>query len=452
MKETAEANSGGMQTTALAAGLAVVAVVTGSVVAKSPDQFVLAAAACVVVLLVAAKAPELFFVLFLTAGFYKNDPRFQLPGIDPTILFGALTVLGIVWRAFQKEVVLYLPPKKAALPYLAIIWLAGLSLMYTTAPVYGADKLTRLATITAFSLFAPLYLFRGGKRMGVFFGGLVIVAFVMLNDIISQGINVDTKVDISAFGSDYLALGYIQGIGLILSLVYFAQAGKSLAFRSLFIAFTPIIVYGLLISGARGPLLSSAATLVIVVFLASRPHKESRRLSAWVWTAFIAATAYLTINLHEFIRMSERLNILGDGGGQSALERVSMMQASLDALSSLPVLLTGLGIGGFTTFYRGFDDIRGAYPHNIFLEAGTELGVAGFVALTAFTFWGFAAARKAVKTGRGDAYFLSAAVIGLLVYTLLNALKSGDINDNRMFFTSVGLAHALVVGDVNDKL
>jgi O-antigen ligase len=451
MKETAEANSSGMRATALAAGLAVAAVVTGSVVAKSPDQFVLAAAACVAVLLVAAKIPELFFVLFLTAGFYKNDPRFQLPGMDPTIMFGALTVLGIAWRAYQKEVVLDLPPKKAALPYLALLWLAGLSLMYTSAPVYGLDKLTRLATITAFSLFAPLYLFRGGKRMGVFFIGLVVVAFVMLNDIISQGINVDTKVDVSAFGSDYLALGYIQGIGLILSLVYFAQVGKSLAIRTLFIAVTPVIVYGLLISGARGPLLSSAVALVFVALLASRPHRESRRLSAWVWTAFISATAYLAINLHEFIRMSERLNILGDGGGQSALERVSMLQASLDALSTLPVLLAGLGIGGFSTFYRGFDDIRGAYPHNIFLEAGTELGVAGFAALTAFTIWAFAAARKAVKAGRGDAYFLSAAVMGLLVYTLLNALKSGDINDNRMFFTSVGLAHALAIGDINDK-
>ncbi|MBK6586638.1 MAG: O-antigen ligase family protein [Coprothermobacter sp.] len=82
-----------------------------------------------------------------------------------------------------------------------------------------------------------------------------------------------------------------------------------------------------------------------------------------------------------------RLQLLTEGLGTSALNRLARFSAALSAMTTFPVTIVGLGIGGFQVYYNGFDALRGDYPHNIFLEIGSELGFVSPMCLLLLVFF-----------------------------------------------------------------
>jgi O-antigen ligase len=88
------------------------------------------------------------------------------------------------------------------------------------------------------------------------------------------------------------------------------------------------------------------------------------------------------------------------------------------------------------------------YPHNIFLEIGTE---GGWLVLAFFAWIVF----KAFKRARMSSITLEGQLIfALLSFFILNALVSGDLNDNRLLFVTLSLAltagpHMLLAGTEN---
>jgi O-antigen ligase len=104
----------------------------------------------------------------------------------------------------------------------------------------------------------------------------------------------------------------------------------------------------------------------------------------------------------------------------------------------------GLGPGGYNLSLGYGDAPRGMYPHNIVLEFAAEYGLLG---LAAFLFLCGLALRNAVsalRRGTDRAGLVTGALgFAVLVYCLANAIVSGDINDNRLLFTAIGLCAAL---------
>lgn len=428
----------------LIAGMAAVAAAGGFLFAGHPREVGALAVLAAVSVYLAARHPEVVFVFFLTAGFYKNDPRFHLPGVDITVLFGALTMAGIAFNYWMKKEKPELPPRNMFVPYAVIAWFGALSLMYTSAPLYGMDKFTRLVTITAFSLVAPFYLFQDRKQFRNFFIAFVAIALLMLFDVWGKVNMGSAQVEDSAFGSNYLAFGFAEGVAFLVVFLYFFQADKSLLRRAAYICFlAPAIVYGLMLSGARGPLFSIVLSLAGVVMFGTRPHKYSRRVVFWTLLLAAGSVAFFFYGLESFTRMYARLDVLTEGGGSSALQRIEMAKSALRAMLRLPELFTGLGLGGFSTYYVGYDDVRGAYPHNMFLELGTEIGISGIIALGALLFLCFKRAKKTIKAASGPDYYYAVTVLAYFFFTLFNAMKSGDINDNRFLFSAVGMVYAL---------
>ncbi len=429
---------------AMVAGMAAAAAAAGFLFAGHPREVGALAALSVVSVFLAVRHPEVVFVFFLTAGFYKNDPRFHLPGIDITVLFGALTAAGIAFNYWMKKAKPELPPKNMVVPYAVIAWFGALSLMYTSAPLYGMDKFTRFVTITAFSLVAPFYLFQERRQFRNFFIAFVAIALLMLFDAWGKADMGNTQLEDSAFGSNYLAFGFAEGVAFLVVFLYFFQADKSLLRRAAYICFlAPAIVYGLMLSGARGPLFSIILSLAGVMMFGTRPHKYSRRVVSWTLLLAAGSVAFFFYGLENFARMSARLDVLTEGGGSSALQRIEMGRSALRAMLRLPELFTGLGLGGFSTYYVGYDDVRGAYPHNMFLELGTEIGITGIIALGALLFLCFKKAKKTIKAASGPNYYYAVTVLAYFFFTLFNAMKSGDINDNRFLFSAIGMVYAL---------
>ena len=135
-------------------------------------------------------------------------------------------------------------------------------------------------------------------RFKNFFLTFAVVAVVMLADIIGKA-GRGTIQEVSAFGSDYLALGYAEGAAFIVVFIYLYQAESSCKERFIPPHTVSGLLYALLVSGARGPLLSLIITLAAITILAKRPHRESRKLAQTIYL-IIARAGYLYFNMGEF--------------------------------------------------------------------------------------------------------------------------------------------------------
>lgn len=95
----------------------------------------------------------------------------------------------------------------------------------------------------------------------------------------------------------------------------------------------------------------------------------------------------------------------------------------------------GVGWAGLEPILRPI----GRYPHNLFLEVGAEGGVLAALALLALLAAAVSRSFKAARAGDDSVV----PVVALLVFWLVNAMVSGDANDNRGVF--VFAAAALMV-------
>jgi hypothetical protein len=55
----------------------------------------------------------------------------------------------------------------------------------------------------------------------------------------------------------------------------------------------------------------------------------------------------------------------------------------------------------------------------------------------------FKKARSVIRLAAGKEYYVAVSVMAYFFFTLFNAMKSGDINDNRFLFSAVGMVYAL---------
>lgn len=410
----------------------------------------------IVLYLLTANFPEISFALFLTAGVYKADPRLSfLPEfLDLTVVFGILTIMGIFYGVLRNRIKFVIPSLKVLIPYSIIILIGFFSLSYTPAPIYGVDKLLRFSTITLLATFSPFFLFQKSEAFNRFFIMIIILSLSMIFDILSGGLTPGEVGFKSAFGSNYLAVGRICGWGLIVSIFYFMGKTRNKIALVVCLSLIPFLIFGMLISGGRGPLVATLVSfLVVLIFILIRVGKDilssfhikkaDLRLLTLLFILALVGTVMIVYFSDYFVTLYSRIEVLMEAGGDSALERVNRFSIAFNAMISLPTGISGLGIGGFSTFYAVYDDKRGAYPHNIFLEIGSELGILGLLAFTVFVYWGFVTGISNIKTNQSNTkIFLHITLFALMINMLINSSISGDINDNRLLFTSIGLIYA----------
>jgi O-antigen ligase len=170
--------------------------------------------------------------------------------------------------------------------------------------------------------------------------------------------------------------------------------------------------------------------------------KDNLKSLIFIW-GIITIAVLLVIYFHDFFAtIFYRLEILVEGGGESATGRLMRIEKAIESMLSFPQIITGLGIGGFSIYFAGFDDIRGDYPHNIFLEVGSELGIFGLIAIVYLIFSSFLKIIYQINNEQANNKSFYYTLLALLIFMSINSSISGDINDNRLLFTIIGLIHA----------
>ncbi len=423
----------------LALALILIAI-TGSMMSEFPMKFILLTVAGAFLAILTINFPEVLLALFLNAGELKNDPRFQFP-IDLTLLLWILTILSIYFGVKKGRIKLTMPPLKMAIPFLFICIMAFISLMYTNNFSYGSDKAIKLATLGTLALFGSFYIMGDYKRVRNFMLTYIIIAIAIIIDFIQRG---DAVANVS-ITSNYLTMGASMAYAFIMVFLYFFMTDKSLIRRALYLlVFSPATLYVLMLSGGRGPFIALIVTMFFALTLGHR-GVERKKIRIWLLIVIAVSGIYLSLDYQDFTRMTSRMMLFDEGGGRSVLEREWMAKSALKAVSAMPYFFTGLGIGGFTIYYEGLDEKGNMfhYPHDVLLEMWAELGIFGLVSIVLFLYWSIRKGYSFARKTRGEDFYTAATIFSVYFFTILNALKSGDINDHRFLFSLAGIIYAL---------
>ena len=388
-------------------------------------------------------AREWLFALFLFAGYYKADPRlaFIQTHIDLTLLFLILSFLMFLYRLLRKPFAQRVPigfVKEAAFfLLLAACFLGGL--LITQSKGYGLDKTLRFIVLTGWAFFGTAFLITDYLSLRRFSWAVVIISTMMAIDALLNYPGVGKVSFVTALGSNYIALARASGFGLLATLAFLLPTERRLLAKLCLWVVAILQTLAALSAGARGPVLALAVSLLCFFALSVRgfPHLKVERFS---WrlgmVLFIALVLIGTVGQEIFSTLFFRTQLLMTYLGESAVTRLHLYEEAFRLWASSPVW--GVGTGGFAMAVTGSALVR-EYPHNIILELGAEIGLLGvlfFVAMICVAFGiGFAVLKKSTRIARVTARYLLIAGC----FALWNAMVSGDINDNRMLFTLVGL-------------
>lgn len=395
------------------------------------------------------KHPEITFALFLNAGAFKADPRLKsiLPDFfDFTVFLGLIATLSILLNVVKNRFKVPYICSMFFVPYSFFVFLMLASLLYTEAPIYGTDKFLRFITIGTLSVFGPIFLFKERKTLYrcfyvfILLSSLMVIASAISASFTSSGFHM-------AFGSCCLALGRMTGMVSLIILFCFLLHSKKKRQKIIWTILFLLNTFGLFYAGGRGPVIAFVITLLLLAIftllslLIKRSKNDTRILKT---TSLFTVTIFLVILIfpQPFGTLINRVRVAltEPRGGSSVSLRLNSYGSAIKAISQHPLL--GLGVGGFSVYHSGIDQI--SYPHNIFLEIWCELGVLGIIFFVfLITFCIFCLFRLKDKYRDEKQYSLITTILTVFIFMFINTLFSGDINNNRLFFTWFGIAYAL---------
>jgi putative inorganic carbon (hco3(-)) transporter len=120
-------------------------------------------------------------------------------------------------------------------------------------------------------------------------------------------------------------------------------------------------------SSSRGGQLGLAAVILLLVL------QTKHRIRGLVAGAVVLAALWAVLPDEQ----RERFDAMGDD--QTSINRTTYWEHGMEIAANYPVL--GIGFRNWLPYYRTNYNPQGELPHNIFVEAGAELGYTGFIAL-----------------------------------------------------------------------
>ncbi|MBC7344231.1 MAG: O-antigen ligase family protein [Clostridia bacterium] len=197
-------------------------------------------------------------------------------------------------------------------------------------------------------------------------------------------------------------------------------------------------LWAALSAGARGPVLALIFSILLFFALSVRgfPRLRIERFSLRLGVAaFFICIVLAAMGQELFPTLAFRSEIALTEGGTSVMTRLSLYRAAIELWANSPIW--GNGTGQFGIAVAG-EDIR-LYPHNIVLELGAEVGLIGVLVFATMILVAFAKPLITLRAQKGLAKIATRYLLVACCFALMNALLSGDVNDNRILFTWIAL-------------
>ncbi len=412
---------------------------------------------------------EVIFTIFYLSGIIKSFLIFyNIPfPIDFTFLASFLLLLALIIE-FKNEKISVSFNKNILLSFVFLIlfylWML-LSLIWTPSESYSYKKVILfIPNIIGFGFPLLCKRFDIAKFFRIVSITLIFVSIWFLKiylDYLDDGYSKKTYYE--PFLGLYLSCASFMGLNILVILGAKKKVFKNLFVSSFVVTLTIILLFLL---GARGPFIFVLLLLIplfIIKYIYSYYYNKVL-LSDFKKALYSGLTVLLFFVF--FLIFEKEVKVLLD----RSVFRISLLMPSSDSeTSSVPTTsnttksssintsvdtridqlkfsmdliknnkfesIYGFGVGSFGILYLQ-KDFR-AYPHNIFLEIWVELGLIGLILFLIFLYFVFS------KNLNGTNYIN----LLVLVYIILNVLKSSSYVDIRVFFA----VFAMYMLSSNDK-
>lgn len=311
-----------------------------------------------------------------------------------------------------------------------------ISLIYTPDRTYGLTKsidffstIFLIVTMTVLSIDDENSLYRSMNaiaNISLIVGLITIILIYAKTGNIVARIGTTQAQEIQIIGINFsVSIWFGRRIGLgFLSMLYITLMNRNTINRLK----TALLLFLLILSGSRGPIISMGVSLFCVVLIniikKTGYRKYYKKILLIMFLFTIVFTFYLIINNNNIFAR------LLDFNDDNALSRVEMYVFSIDLIKNN---ILGLGVGSFKYF---FNDIH-EYPHNIILEILLELGFQSFFVFCLLIVDCFRYYFRAIKfSNRDNSEVYINYAITILFFALVNAMFSGNIISNEFIWFS----------------
>lgn len=387
---------------------------------------------------------EIFLALYLFSGIIKSIIDFP---IDLTVVTLGITTIFVVKKIFNNPKLLNNILKLHNLLYLILLILALFSFFYAQNFELYFVKTLKLVILTTTAFIYPQILFENKKSLEIFLITLVVIgvliSILMLPIILNRGSSIG---NIGLNDASYLSIGRILSVAIIILFYMYIDRVKSYKYKTITLASFFIVAFSLFSSGSRMPILSTIFTLLLsiiyLVVIGKLKVKNPINIKRTTIITCIFLVMFLWASLKGFFNTTiVRFIVLFQGDGivsASARGRIDRFNEAVSIWINKPVL--GQGFGSFGEIYaKGVHD----YPHNLFLEVLSELGMVGFIVITILLIRSLIHIIQMMKDENIRKNYIFITVVSLYLITFINSMVSGDINSNRIMFTFLSLIFVL---------
>ncbi|KQQ92601.1 hypothetical protein ASF62_12180 [Leifsonia sp. Leaf325] len=356
------------------------------------------------------------------AGQLKENPALRWFPIDLTLTAAVAVVLCMVITRIRMG-----PASKWIVLPIAL-WLAFLpAIVIGPLDEAATTKVLTLYTVTLALAVAPFQLLRSVEQRRAFLLSIAAIAVLAATwaMLVSPTRVAEYTSRILLEGTNTIGTARIAMAGAIVLLLYSIMRGMRSGWRVVFAIVGVAVSFLAFSTGSRGPVLSAGvALLTALVFL---PVFRRYRVRAIVSVVSVGIVAIAIAAANASDGYTRVFSILLGEEDNSSETRLYLWQVA-DAQIARSPFGSGWGSYGVAGIYT--------YPHNMILELGVEAGwlVTAIVCLVLIA--GLCrSVRLAVEP-------TMAIMFALLVFALLNALVSGDINGNRLLWPTLFAAWA----------
>jgi O-antigen ligase len=377
--------------------------------------------------------PLVLFVVFGHIGLFKEQPVIDALPFDATVALGILLALVCAQRVLSGRATM--PPLMFVLPLLVIGSMLVISLNWTPVHDYGLQKTLRFLTLTSIGAFAPFCLLESREdliRLLKVFAGCALVGGLLVGVFGSTA--AENRLEFGGAANTIFTSRFLLSGALVLILGAMLKVFPGHR--------VPLVLLGLGLVGlaagigSRGPIVG--LVLAIVCTIVAVVLREPARVLP------VLAVVAAGIALFPFLSLPETSAQRLEGLAQNPVGtlnedlRSRLYGKAIELTQDYPQ--RGIGAGGFFLYSYVLTNREERYPHNVFLEASSELGLFPALLLGVSVLLMLMGLYRRAWGARSEADRNLIYVIGgLFLLNFFAAQFSGDFNDNRTFWALLGV-------------
>jgi O-antigen ligase len=334
-----------------------------------PKTLILLVPIIIIALYFLLKYPEVSFALFISAYVLKGGINIGYFNLTAILLI--ITILGFLFPVFKgKKFEYHIKAPDLWFFLFMIILIAGI--LWSPDYIIGIKKTWRVFVLTFTSYFIARLFLTQIMQIKRFLSTLLISASLIGIILMIKSYLINFRGGrLQFFEANPIPEASLLGMGVLIAIISVIENSfQNRWIKWLIIGLIPVLFYGILLTGSRGPLVS---TIIAIIFYLLIKFRERPK---FVFT-FSILVAMLFLIIINFNILSEgvlnRFNPLNWIDSESSIERISLYKSRWETVLINPLIGEGTG-----SIYLA---------ENIFLEIFAEIGLIGLIVFIMFIYF-----------------------------------------------------------------